>query len=63
MMFDEHFPTYCAGTVERWIPTWSKQSDPSGRYVMESILISCPVADSDVCRAISTHNAKYDSTE
>lgn len=30
-MFDEHFPPYCAGTVERWTPTWSKQSDPSGR--------------------------------
>ncbi|OJJ03713.1 hypothetical protein ASPVEDRAFT_85149 [Aspergillus versicolor CBS 583.65] len=44
MMFDEHFPPSCAGTVERWVPTWSKQSDPSGR-------------------AISTHNAKYDSTE
>ncbi|KAL4785761.1 hypothetical protein BJX76DRAFT_323574 [Aspergillus varians] len=43
-MFDEHFPPYCASTVERWVPTWSKQSDPSGR-------------------AISTHNAKYDSTE
>ncbi|KAL4809060.1 hypothetical protein BDV18DRAFT_167786 [Aspergillus unguis] len=43
-MFDEHFPPYCAGTVERWVPTWSKQSDPSGR-------------------AISTHNAKYDSAE
>ncbi|KAL4873148.1 hypothetical protein BDV12DRAFT_160462 [Aspergillus spectabilis] len=41
-MFDEHFPPYCASTVERWVPTWSKQSDPSGR-------------------AISTHNAKYDS--
>lgn len=31
MMFDEHFPPYCASTVERWVPTWSKQSDPSGR--------------------------------
>lgn len=30
-MFDEHFPPYCAGTVERWTPTWSKQTDPSGR--------------------------------
>ncbi|KAK7511172.1 asparagine synthetase [Phyllosticta citriasiana] len=30
-MFDEHFPTYCAGTVKRWVPTWSKQTDPSGR--------------------------------
>ncbi|CAL5873889.1 uncharacterized protein PFLUO_LOCUS8172 [Penicillium psychrofluorescens] len=43
-MFDEHFPPSCAGTVERWTPTWSKQSDPSGR-------------------AISTHNAKYDSAQ
>ncbi|KAL4956586.1 hypothetical protein BDW69DRAFT_158341 [Aspergillus filifer] len=31
MMFDEHFPPYCASTVERWTPTWSKQTDPSGR--------------------------------
>ncbi|CAG7560551.1 unnamed protein product [Fusarium equiseti] len=41
-MFDEHFPPHCASTVMRWTPTWSKQTDPSGR-------------------AISTHNAKYDS--
>ncbi len=32
-MFDELFPQYCASTVMRWTPTWSKQSDPSGRYV------------------------------
>jgi asparagine synthase (glutamine-hydrolysing) len=32
-MFDEHFPPYCAKTVLRWVPTWSKQTDPSGRYV------------------------------
>jgi asparagine synthase (glutamine-hydrolysing) len=32
-MFDEHFPPYCAKTVMRWKPTWSKQTDPSGRYV------------------------------
>ncbi|CAF9910860.1 MAG: asparagine synthetase [Gomphillus americanus] len=32
-MFDEHFPPSCAGTVERWVPTWSKQTDPSGRAV------------------------------
>lgn len=31
MMFDEHFPPYCASTVERWVPMWSKQTDPSGR--------------------------------
>ncbi|KAL4906450.1 hypothetical protein BDW74DRAFT_150390 [Aspergillus multicolor] len=33
MMFDEHFPPSCASTVERWVPTWSKQSDPSGRAI------------------------------
>ena len=33
MMFDEHFPPYCASTVMRWTPTWSMQSDPSGRLV------------------------------
>lgn len=32
-MFDEHFPPYCASTVERWVPTWSKQTDPSGRAI------------------------------
>ena len=32
-MFDELFPQQCASTVMRWTPTWSKQSDPSGRYV------------------------------
>ena len=30
-MFDEHFPPHCASTVVRWTPTWSKQTDPSGR--------------------------------
>lgn len=30
-IFDEHFPAYCASTVMRWTPTWSKQTDPSGR--------------------------------
>ncbi|KAF4977859.1 hypothetical protein FZEAL_5703 [Fusarium zealandicum] len=32
-MFDEHFPPHCASTVMRWTPTWSKQSDPSGRAI------------------------------
>ena len=31
-MFDEHFPPHTASTVMRWTPTWSKQTDPSGRY-------------------------------
>ena len=31
LMFDEHFPPYCASTVMRWTPTWSQQTDPSGR--------------------------------
>lgn len=31
LLFDEHFPRYCADTVARWTPTWSKQTDPSGR--------------------------------
>ena len=30
-MFDDLFPPYCASTVMRWTPTWSKQTDPSGR--------------------------------
>lgn len=33
MMFDEHFPPYCAETVMRWTPTWSNQTDPSGRAI------------------------------
>ncbi|KAI5297243.1 asparagine synthetase, partial [Ascosphaera atra] len=32
-MFDELFPSYCASTVSRWVPTWSKQTDPSGRAI------------------------------
>ena len=32
-MFDEHFPPQCAETVMRWTPTWSKQTDPSGRAI------------------------------
>ncbi|KAF2872708.1 hypothetical protein BDV95DRAFT_628283 [Massariosphaeria phaeospora] len=32
-MFDEHFPPYCAKTVMRWTPTWSDQTDPSGRAI------------------------------
>ncbi|KAF2722466.1 glutamine-hydrolyzing asparagine synthase [Polychaeton citri CBS 116435] len=32
-MFDEHFPSSCAKTVMRWTPTWSKQTDPSGRAI------------------------------
>ncbi|TLS24119.1 hypothetical protein PpBr36_08170 [Pyricularia pennisetigena] len=32
-MFDEHFPPHCASTVERWTPTWSNQTDPSGRAI------------------------------
>lgn len=32
-MFDQHFPPYCASTVLRWTPTWSKQTDPSGRAI------------------------------
>lgn len=33
IMFDEHFPQSCAGTVQRWVPTWSKDRDPSGRAI------------------------------
>ncbi|EPS44903.1 hypothetical protein H072_1099 [Dactylellina haptotyla CBS 200.50] len=32
-MFDEQFPKQCASTVMRWTPTWSKQTDPSGRAI------------------------------
>lgn len=30
-IFDELFPPQCASTVMRWTPTWSTQTDPSGR--------------------------------
>ncbi|KAL2758210.1 hypothetical protein ACRALDRAFT_1061424 [Sodiomyces alcalophilus JCM 7366] len=33
VMFDEHFPPHCASTVKRWVPTWSEQTDPSGRAI------------------------------
>lgn len=32
-MFDQHFPPFCASTVMRWTPTWSRQTDPSGRAI------------------------------
>jgi len=32
-MFDEQFPPQCASTVMRWAPTWSDQTDPSGRAI------------------------------
>ncbi|KAF3933643.1 hypothetical protein ABW20_dc0102676 [Dactylellina cionopaga] len=32
-MFNEQFPDQCASTVMRWTPTWSKQTDPSGRAI------------------------------
>ncbi|KAL8833691.1 MAG: hypothetical protein Q9170_004136 [Blastenia crenularia] len=31
LMFDDLFPPQCASTVMRWTPTWTKQTDPSGR--------------------------------
>ena len=33
LIFDQHFPVYCASTVSRWTPTWSNQTDPSGRAI------------------------------
>ena len=39
LMFDEHFPPSCASTVMRWTPKWSKQTDPSGRYVTGGVLL------------------------
>ncbi|KAL8700999.1 MAG: hypothetical protein Q9201_005140 [Fulgogasparrea decipioides] len=32
-IFDNLFPPQCASTVMRWTPTWSKQTDPSGRAI------------------------------
>ncbi|KAL7273261.1 asparagine synthetase [Rhizina undulata] len=36
-MFDEQFPQQCAETVMRWTPTWSKQTDPSGRAIASHV--------------------------
>ncbi|CAH0005002.1 unnamed protein product [Clonostachys byssicola] len=33
LMFDELFPPRCGSTVQRWTPTWSQQTDPSGRAI------------------------------
>lgn len=63
MMFDEHFPPSCASTVMRWTPTWSTQTDPSGRYVNTRSFqgdVGTTRANA-VYRAISIHNAKYDN--
>lgn len=62
-MFDEHFPPSCAGTVMRWTPKWSKQTDPSGRY---GCLKALELSEDDMLtltlyRAIAVHNAKYDN--
>ncbi|KAI4162539.1 MAG: hypothetical protein LQ342_003770 [Letrouitia transgressa] len=37
LMFDEHFPAQCASTVMRWTPTWSNQTDPSGRAIKSHV--------------------------
>lgn len=60
-MFDEHYPPRCASTVMRWAPTWSKQSDPSGRYVVSTALCAKRPLANMHDSAISTHNKKYDS--
>jgi asparagine synthase (glutamine-hydrolysing) len=71
-MFDEHFPPTCASTVMRWTPTWSKQTDPSGRYVSPPSsphpFLFChfqPYANHMLTRhsAIAVHEQKYDTTE
>lgn len=40
-MFDEQFPAQCAPTVMRWKPTWSNQTDPSGRLAFFEIKVTC----------------------
>ncbi|MCJ1428125.1 asparagine synthetase [Sticta canariensis] len=37
VMFDDLFPPQCASTVMRWTPTWSDQTDPSGRAISTHI--------------------------
>ncbi|KAI9681826.1 MAG: asparagine synthetase [Trizodia sp. TS-e1964] len=37
MIFDEQFPPYCGSTVMRWTPTWSEETDPSGRAISTHI--------------------------
>lgn len=64
-MFDEHFPAYCAETVMRWTPTWSKQTDPSGRYVGVSTLLISEWSKYILItnRAIAIHNQKYEEAK
>lgn len=61
-MFDELFPSYCASTVMRWKPTWSKQSDPSGRYGTANGTMhpGTSLRANFFDRAITTHVAKYE---
>lgn len=30
-LFDQLFPPQCATNVKKWIPIWTKETDPSGR--------------------------------
>lgn len=43
LMFDDLFPAHCASTVMRWTPTWSNQTDPSGRLVFAFPTLCCSV--------------------
>jgi hypothetical protein len=68
-MFDEHFPSYCADTVMRWTPTWSAQTDPSGRYVQPFPLVCWGDGDwigtteTNEYSAIAVHEQKYESAQ
>lgn len=43
-LFDQLFPPQCAATVKKWIPIWTKETDPSGRvsevHVASTIQVS-----------------------
>ncbi len=60
LMFDELFPPQCASTVMRWTPTWTKQTDPSGRYAVLQRRYRTSQSDRSF-RAISTHLANYEN--
>ena len=56
MIFDDLFPSQCASTVMRWTPTWSDQTDPSGRWVKSPLSTYFQLNE---YRAIPTHVDRY----
>lgn len=53
-LFDQHFPPQCAATVERWVPIWTKETDPSGRVSGVHVASTVHVAGSKPVHASVT---------